>query len=169
MHRKEDLNPLKGKQTNKHINGLGWVSAHHSDDLQVFQVGPLCGQNLFGNEVGLVGGISLRRKRVIHVKTGVSTIWISQSIQPEMDKQNSHHVTITNILIKYENNLILAMTTRHMGKYKAHAVINLSKQHKWNTVIIGHNTTVLVANYTPNHHAGKYPPFLIFICAVFSV
>lgn len=37
-------------------------STHHCDDLEVFQVRSLCGQNLFGNEVGLIGGISLRGK-----------------------------------------------------------------------------------------------------------
>lgn len=33
---------------------------YHSDDLEVLQVCSLCGQNLFGNEIGLIGGISLR-------------------------------------------------------------------------------------------------------------
>lgn len=38
------------------------MKTHHSDDLQVFEVRSLCGQNLFGNEVGLVGRISLKQK-----------------------------------------------------------------------------------------------------------
>lgn len=38
------------------------TDTHHSDDLKVFQVRPLCGQNLFGNEVGLVSGIPLKEK-----------------------------------------------------------------------------------------------------------
>lgn len=41
---------------------------HHSDDLEVFQVRSLCGQNLFGNEVGLVGGIALREQRDMRFK-----------------------------------------------------------------------------------------------------
>lgn len=32
---------------------------YHSHDLQVLQIGPLCGQQLLGNKVGLVGGESL--------------------------------------------------------------------------------------------------------------
>lgn len=36
---------------------------HHCNDLEVFQVCALCGQNLFGNEVGFIGGISLNEKR----------------------------------------------------------------------------------------------------------
>ncbi len=37
-------------------------SAHHGDDLQILQVSPLCCQNLFSNEIGFVGGISLEIK-----------------------------------------------------------------------------------------------------------
>lgn len=45
---------------------------HHGDDLEVFQVRSLCGQNLFGNEVGLVGGISLEEERGLHCKKTIS-------------------------------------------------------------------------------------------------
>lgn len=42
---------------------------HHSDDLEVFQVRPLCGQNLFGNEVGFISGIPLKEERDTSSKT----------------------------------------------------------------------------------------------------
>lgn len=38
---------------------------HHSDDLKVFEVRTLCGQNLFGNEISFVGGISLKEKKIM--------------------------------------------------------------------------------------------------------
>lgn len=41
---------------------------HHSDDLEVFQVRPLCGQNLFGNEVGFVSGIPLEENQDVSSK-----------------------------------------------------------------------------------------------------
>lgn len=39
------------------------MESHHGDDLQVLQIRALSGQNLFGNKVGLVGGIPLQDKR----------------------------------------------------------------------------------------------------------
>lgn len=47
------------------VYDVKWCSrqeSHHGDDLQVLQIRPLSGQNLFGNKVGLVGGIPLQDK-----------------------------------------------------------------------------------------------------------
>lgn len=41
---------------------------YHSDDLEVLQVCSLCGQNLFGNEIGLIGGISLRWETSVNTR-----------------------------------------------------------------------------------------------------
>lgn len=43
-------------------------NTHHSDDFEVFQVRPLCGQNLFGNEVGFVSGIPLEENQDVSSK-----------------------------------------------------------------------------------------------------
>lgn len=58
------------------------MTAYHCDDLKVFQVCSLCGQNLFGNEVGLVSGISLWEERALSVKaTKVQSKYMMRKFQ----------------------------------------------------------------------------------------
>lgn len=46
--------------------------AHHCDHLQVLQIRPLGHQNLFGNKVGFISGISLERDTHTHQSTQMS-------------------------------------------------------------------------------------------------
>lgn len=48
----------------KHIWKLkAFSGTHHRDDLKVFKVGPLCSKNLFGDKIGLVSWITLKKKQ----------------------------------------------------------------------------------------------------------